>query len=212
MRHARSGTRQGFTLIELLIVVAIIAILAAIAVPNFLEAQTRAKVARVKSDQRTLVVGLEAYKVDTNRYPPRTRVPALPPPGQTSVQRGVGDAQLRAEELGVLTSPIAYLSSLPTDVFERTVAPPNDLIDYWTGRIIDPLSVLSVEDDEWALVSIGPDTTMGTAGNWGNLPTPDTLSAEFASYRFDYDATNGTISPGNIYRFRSGRSAVDVIR
>ena len=66
-------TRDAFTLIELLIVVAIIAILAAIAVPNFLEAQVRAKVSRTISDMRTLNTAIEAYAVDFNLHPPNTR-------------------------------------------------------------------------------------------------------------------------------------------
>ena len=60
----------GFTLIELLIVVAIIAILAAIAAPNLLEAQTRSKVSRVHADMRSISTGLEAYRVDNSHYPP----------------------------------------------------------------------------------------------------------------------------------------------
>jgi prepilin-type N-terminal cleavage/methylation domain-containing protein len=66
-KHTKAS---GFTLIELLIVVAIIAILAAIAVPNFLEAQTRAKITRVKADMRTLSIGMGAYYVDNNQVPP----------------------------------------------------------------------------------------------------------------------------------------------
>jgi len=62
--------RKGFTLIELLIVVAIIGILAAIAVPNFLNAQVRAKVARAVSDMKTLETALEMYRLDTNGFPP----------------------------------------------------------------------------------------------------------------------------------------------
>lgn len=70
MKTKRLVKRTGFTLIELLIVVAIIAILAAIAVPNFLEAQTRAKVSRGKMDMRAISTALESYKIDTNNYPP----------------------------------------------------------------------------------------------------------------------------------------------
>ena len=63
-------SKKAFTLIELLIVVAIIAILSAIAVPNFLEAQTRAKVSRVKSDFRTLSLAFHAFFLDHNDFPP----------------------------------------------------------------------------------------------------------------------------------------------
>src|SRR5690606_30733234 len=54
---------------ELLIVVAIIAILAAIAVPNFLEAQTRAKVSRVMGDLRNMATGIESYQIDNRSFP-----------------------------------------------------------------------------------------------------------------------------------------------
>ncbi len=60
---------RAFTLIELLIVVAIIGILAAIAVPNFLNAQTRAKVARVRSELRSLSTAIDSYQLDQNGYP-----------------------------------------------------------------------------------------------------------------------------------------------
>ena len=61
--------RRGFTLIELLIVVAIIAILAAIAIPNFLAAQIRSKVSRSKGEMRNMATALESYYVDNNQYP-----------------------------------------------------------------------------------------------------------------------------------------------
>ncbi|MEW6239152.1 MAG: prepilin-type N-terminal cleavage/methylation domain-containing protein [Candidatus Omnitrophota bacterium] len=62
-------TNRSFTLIELLIVVAIIGVLAAIAVPNFLNAQLRAKIARVRSDLRSLALAIENYRLDQNAYP-----------------------------------------------------------------------------------------------------------------------------------------------
>jgi prepilin-type N-terminal cleavage/methylation domain-containing protein len=66
----RPLTCRGFTYLELLIVITLIATLAAIGVPNFLEAQTRAKVARARADMATLMVAVEEYHRDHHAYPP----------------------------------------------------------------------------------------------------------------------------------------------
>src|SRR5690606_20897960 len=85
--------RRAFTLIELLVVVAVIASLAAIALPNFLEAQVRAKVSRSKNDLRVLGSASMQYYLDNNQFPPDNF------PGQA----------LDIQSLYFLTTPIAFL-------------------------------------------------------------------------------------------------------
>jgi general secretion pathway protein G len=69
MRKLTKKTQGGFTLIELLIVVAIIGIIAAIAIPNLLNAIDRGKQKRTMADIRSIGTSVEAYAVDVNFYP-----------------------------------------------------------------------------------------------------------------------------------------------
>ena len=73
----RKSNSKGFTLIELLIVVAIIGIIAAIAIPNLLNAIDRGKQKRTMADLRSLGTSVEEYAVDNNIYPVASTIAAL---------------------------------------------------------------------------------------------------------------------------------------
>jgi len=169
--------RSAFTLIELLIVVAIIAILAMIAVPNFLEAQIRAKVSRAKSDMRSMAVAWDAYHVDWNSYPD-DQDNWLTPATQDGFRQ--------------VTTPVAYITSIPSDPFfsgwglsrsSNRFAPCYEIASTQAWR--EPYNCYCIQ-------SIGPDQDDDFGGNdaW---PNGGTLRA--------YDPTNGTVSNGDIYRF-----------
>ncbi len=206
---------HAFTLIELLIVVAIIAILAAIAVPNFLEAQTRSKVSRAKADMRTIATGLESYYVDNNHYPP-----SYDPDGTT--------INPRIRRLIPLTTPISYLSSVPTDPFNReeAVNSPSttntSLIrtfiyaerETYGKYVASPFGFGSngsnlyrelwgrqYPSSQWLLRSRGP---MGTGD-----PAVNANLGNSVDKRDAYDPTNGTVSVGNIFLLGPGVGFLD---
>src|SRR2546423_6451610 len=67
MQVTRSSRTRGFTLVEIMIVVAIIALLAAIAVPGFLRARKRAQASKILNDLRLIDSAIDQYAIETNK-------------------------------------------------------------------------------------------------------------------------------------------------
>jgi len=209
---------SGFTLIELLIVVAIIAILAAIAVPNFLEAQTRAKVSRVRADHRSIATGIEVYRMDNNKYP-------LCNGNNWAFRTSTGAGQKMTMER--LTTPIAYLTGQasfidpfkgthyyegPTLSIKTPLPTNNEVIKqmgqlYWyTSRnfkdsaVWDQAEADTVPPDWYFLQSCGPDKAYDFVYQMVNVMDSDTPLGRAKVGTAIYDATNGTISKGSVFR------------
>jgi general secretion pathway protein G len=137
MRNKRN--QGGFTLIELLIVVAIIGIIAAIAIPNLLNAIDRGKQKRTMADIRSIGTATEAYAVDVNFYPKNITTLTL--------VEGTGNTNL-----GLWITP-TFIKDIPGQ-------------DGWGGNI---LYESDVTGSEYTVISYGKDALRSTTSTGKTL-------------------------------------------
>jgi type II secretory pathway pseudopilin PulG len=232
LKHNAPAARSGglaFTLIELLLVVGIIALLAAMAIPHVLEAQTRAKVARVKAEFAGISTAIEAYWVDYGALPPYAFL-------HTGAS---GSASPEIRELRAfkpLTTPLSYVSGgitafldpfmqgrtvyygvgyaiglplLPVDpgrpyyqlAFGSPLGAGEGMVHRNSGFQLDPHSVRRVG---YFMTSVGPDGLHDTSISlWGATDPPEwqhsTATGRPEAF-YLYDPSNGTTSVGDLMR------------
>ena len=174
-----------------LIVVAIIGILAAIAIPNFLQAQVRAKVSRTQADLRTLALAMEMYQSDHQAYPPEYLMGFSSICEDRCYSQTSPDSVRSVRAEAHLTTPIEYTTNILYDVFTSRWDPPCYWYYNWLeryGRLLNPNQSGNApsydEKAAYGIMSMGPDHT--------------------ASWPWPYDPTNGTISLGDIVRMGPG--------
>jgi general secretion pathway protein G len=175
----RTRTVRGFTLIELLIVIAIILILIAIALPNFLAAQARAKVARERSDTRTISIAIESLRIDYGfllvdfwdddvsqiimaRFVGGGYGFSIAEPPRFKACCGWHRGDLRGGTTGLfapLTTPIPYIKQVPPDPFAFELGD-EDLIRQDT---LSPISYM-YHDHESADVKLRAGAYRGVKG------------------------------------------------
>jgi prepilin-type N-terminal cleavage/methylation domain-containing protein len=205
---------MAFTLIELLVVVAVIGVLAAIAVPNFMEAQTRAKISRVYSDFGTMRVATYSYSTDHSLYPRMTwgSRPFFDSYGHTISGIGTPVVVPISGTMGYwMTTPVAYLTRF--DFMDPFTGPNGHvqadarLYTYHDWRTLDALTNVH----KVGYVPQYPEWFKHAFGGWAMMslgPNLDT-GQNYVTFHLVYDASNGTISDGNIWwseRFTAPRS------
>ncbi len=179
--HVDPRVRRGFTLIELLIVIAIILILISIALPNFLEAQMRARVVKVKAEIRSIALAMEQYYLDFKLYPAESEDYA-------------GKAGRLHSGLFWLTSPIKYLSKVPEDPFINHLET-TDANYYETGGVRNARPPCTDCLVTWVIFTRGPDLQEN------QIPSAAPHCSMYDDNIDSYSPTNGSKSIGDIFQY-----------